>query len=144
LLPFVGPPLSLPLWGELAKIPYAMAALVWGVMLVGCVATLIILSARLAERRIQRNDAASLILLAVSSAPLITGVSSGQAALPAIAAVVAAVFFASRRRWILMAFATIVAGLLKPNDALVLVATLREAMAFFVVADRLSPRASLT
>jgi hypothetical protein len=135
LLPFVGPPLSLPLWGALGKIPYTGAALAWGVLLVGCVAVLIILPARLAARRIRRSDAVSLLLLAVSSGPFITGVSSGQAALPAVAAVVVAVYSASRRRWIPVAFATIVAGLLKPNDALVLMSTLREAMAFFVVAS---------
>jgi len=135
LLPFVGPPLSLPLWGEFGKLPYVVAALTWGVVLLGCIAALIVLPARLAERRIRRSDVAPLLFLAVSSGPLITGVSSGQAALPAVAAVVVAVFFASRRRWIPMAIATIVAGLLKPNDALVLVATLREAMAFFAVAS---------
>jgi hypothetical protein len=135
LLPFVGPPLSLPLWGGLGRLPFALAAPVWGVVLAGCCAVLIVLPARLAKRRILRADATSLLLLAVSSGPLITGLSSGQAALPAVAAVVVAVFFASRRRWILMAFATIVAGLLKPNDALVLLATLREAMGFFMVAS---------
>ncbi len=59
-----------------------------------------------------------------------------EAALPAVAAVVAAVFFATRRRWVLMALATIVAGMLKPNDALVRLATLRAAMAFYVVGGR--------
>jgi hypothetical protein len=134
LLPFVGTPLSLPLWAALATIPYPVAVLAWSVVLVGCGAALIILPARLAERRIGRGDVVSLVLLAVSSGPLITGVSAGQAALPAVAAVVAAVFFAGRRQWILMALATMVAGLLKPNDALVIAATLREAIAFCAVA----------
>ncbi len=133
LLPFVGPPLSLPLWAALSTIPYSIAELCWSVILVACSAALIILPVRLANRRIRRADIVPLLLLAVSAGPLITGVSSGQAALPAVAAVVAAVFFATRRRWVLMALATIVAGMLKPNDALVLLATLRSAMAFYVV-----------
>ena len=134
LLPYVGTPLSLPFWAALSTIPYPVASVVWGLVLVACIAALIILPARLAERHIRRNDAASLLLLAVSSGPLITGLSSGQAALPAVTAVAVAVFAASRRRWIFMALATIVAGILKPNDALVLVATMREAIAFCVIA----------
>jgi hypothetical protein len=133
LLPFVGPPLSLPLWAAFSAIPYAGAAFAWSVVLVGCVAVMIVLCARLAERRLGRSDAASLLLLAVSSGPIVTGISAGQAALPAVAAVVVAVFCAARRRWISMAVATFVAGLLKPNDALVLIATFGELMALYSV-----------
>jgi hypothetical protein len=89
LLPFVGPPLSLPLWAAFGAIRYAGAALAWSVVLVCSVAVMIVLSARLAERRLRRSDAASLLLLAVSSGPIVTGISAGQAALPAVAAVVA-------------------------------------------------------
>jgi hypothetical protein len=133
LLPFVGPPLSLPLWAAFSAIPYVCAVLVWSAVLIGSVAVMIVLSARLAERRIGRGDAASLLLLAVSSGPIVTGISAGQAALPAVAAVVVAVFCAARRRWVSMAIATFIAGLLKPNDALVIIATFGELMALYSV-----------
>jgi len=134
LLPFVGPPLSLPLWAAFGAIPYVGAALAWIVVLVGSVVVMMIVPARFAGYRLQRGDAPTFLLLAVSSGPLVTGVSAGQAALPAVAAVVVAVVSAARRRWMVMAAAAIVAGLLKPNDALVIVATLREMAVLCAVA----------
>jgi hypothetical protein len=134
LLPFVGPPLSLLLWAAFGAIPYVGAAAVWGVVVLASAALLMIIPARLAKRRIGRADAVSLLLLALSSGPLVTGISVGQAALPAVAAVGVAVLCAARRRWLPMTLATIVAGMLKPNDALVIAATVRELAALFVVA----------
>jgi hypothetical protein len=134
LLPFVGPPLSLPLWAAFGALPFAGAAIAWGVVLVASAVAIMVLPARLAEYRIRPGDIPSLLLLVVSSGPIVTGISAGQAALPAVAAVIVVVWCAARRRWILMAAAAIVAGLLKPNDALVIVATLREAVALCVAA----------
>jgi hypothetical protein len=125
---------SLLLWAAFDAIPYAGAAAVWGVVVLASAALLMIIPARLAKRRIGRADAVSLLLLALSSGPLVTGISVGQAALPAVAAVGVAVLCAARRRWLPMALATIVAGVLKPNDALVIAATVRELPALFVVA----------
>jgi hypothetical protein len=125
LLPFVGPPFSLLLWAGFGALPYAAAAVLWGVIVI-CSATLIIVvPVRLVRHRIGRTDALSLFFLAVSSGPIVTGISVGQAALPAIAAVNIAILSAVRRRWLLMFCAAIVAALLKPNDALAIAATIR-------------------
>jgi len=129
MLPFVGPPLSLPLWAAFGAFPYLIAAVAWGIIVIAAAAALLIIPARLVHRRIRRTDAISLIVIAVSTGPLVTGVCVGQAAVPAAAAVGAAILCATRRQWLPMALATIVAGLLKPNDALALVAMAREAAA---------------
>jgi hypothetical protein len=75
------------LWAAFGAIRYAGAGAVWGVVVFASAALLMIIPARLAKRRIQRADAVSLLLLALASGPLVTGVGVGQAALPAIAAV---------------------------------------------------------
>jgi hypothetical protein len=98
-------------------------------VIIAAAAVLLILPARLAKRRIRRADGVSLILFGVSAGPLVTGASVGQAALPAVAAVGVAILCAARRRWFPMILATILAGLLKPNDALALAATAREVAA---------------
>src|SRR6185312_6468710 len=49
LLPFVGPPLSLPLWAAFGELPYPVAATIWGVIVAACAAVLIIIPARLAR-----------------------------------------------------------------------------------------------
>jgi hypothetical protein len=134
MLPFVGPPLSLPLWAAFGALPYLVAAVAWGITIIAAAASLVIIPARLAHRRIGRTDALSLLVVAVSAGPLVTGASVGQAALPAAAAVAAAILCAARRQWLPMALATIVAGLLKPNDALALAATAREAAALCALA----------
>ena len=125
LLPFVGPPLSLPLWAALGALPYPLAATVWGIVVTGCAALVVIVPARIARSRIRAPAATSLLLLALTAGPLITGISVGQAALPACAAVDIAILCAAARRWIPMALATIAAGALKPNDALAIAATLQ-------------------
>ncbi len=134
MLPFVGPPLSLPLWAAFGALPYLVAAIAWGVIIIVAAATLVIIPARLARRRLRRTDAISLVVVAVCAGPLVTGASVGQAALPAAAAVGAAMLFAARRQWLLVVLATIVAGILKPNDALALAATAREAAALGALA----------
>ncbi len=127
MLPFVGPPLSLPLWAAFGALPYLVAGIAWGVVIIAAAAALVIIPARLAHRRIRRTDAISLLVIAVCAGPLVTGASVGQAALPAAAAVGAAILCAVRRQWLYMVLATIVAGLLKPNDALALAALARDA-----------------
>ncbi len=135
LLPFVGPPSSLLLWAAFGAMTYADAAVVWSGVMVTSAALLMIIPARLALRRIGRADAVSLLLLALSYGPLVTGISVGQAALPAVAAVGVAILCAARRQWLPMAAATIAAGILKPNDALVIAATARELAASLALAS---------
>lgn len=134
LLPFVGPPLSLPLWAALGALPYAVAASLWGVLLLACGAALVIVPAHLAQRRIRRPNAASLLLLVLVAGPLVTAISVGQAALPAAAAVDFAILFAAQRKWLPMAFAVVLGAMLKPNDALTIAGSLHEVAALGVAA----------
>jgi hypothetical protein len=126
LLPFVGPPLSLPLWAALGELPYAVAATIWGAVLAVCAIVLIAVPVRLARRSIGGSAAVSLLMLTLVAGPIVTGISVGQAALPAAAAIDLAIVFAASRRWLLMALATMTAAMLKPNDALVIGGTIRE------------------
>jgi hypothetical protein len=134
LLPFVGPPLSLLLWAAFGVIPYVDAAAIWAIVVIGSAAMLMWIPAHLAQRRLKRTDVLSLLLLALSSGPLVTGISVGQAALPAAAAVGLALLCATQRRWLLMLLAALVAGTLKPNDALAIAAVVREPAALLAIA----------
>jgi hypothetical protein len=87
LLPFVGPPFSLPLWGLFSLLPFSAAALAWGAVLVLAAAAVAFGSARLAGA----HDAASLTavaLLAIAFGPLTSAAALGQVALVACAGVV--------------------------------------------------------
>jgi len=125
LLPYVGPPLSLPLWALLGRLPYTAAVAVWGTVIALCALLLLAVPAVLAGRRIRLGDAVLLLLLGVASGPLIDALSLGQAALPATAAVEVAVLCLARNKPALAALAAIVAAALKPNVVIVLPAALR-------------------
>lgn len=125
ILPYVGPPAGLPLWGVLALLPYDVAAGVWAGACTLCGVVILLVPALVAGRRIERRDGYALALLFASFAPLVTAVAVGQAALPATAAIDLAILAAARRRWTWAAGAAFAAALFKPNLALVLVATVR-------------------
>jgi hypothetical protein len=110
------------------------AVTVWGLVLAGCSAVLFLVPAKLAGRRLRASDAIALVLLASVSGPVVDGIALGQAALPACAAVFAAVLCAARRRWAWMGVFAFVAAIFKPNLALVLAAALRAAGAAAVLA----------
>ncbi len=133
MLPFVGPPLSLPLWAALGALPYGVAAWIWGIFLLACAVAIIVIPVRLARRRIRGPTAVSLLLLALAAGPIVIGLSVGQAALPAAAAVDLTIVFAATRRWVLMGVATAVAVMLKPNDALAIGGAVRELGALLAV-----------
>ena len=125
ILPYVGPPAGLPLWGALALLPYDVAAGVWAGVCTLCGILILLVPAFVAGRRIERRDGYALALLFASFAPLVTAVAVGQAALPATAAIDLAILAAARRRWTWAAAAAFAAALFKPNLALVLLATVR-------------------
>lgn len=134
LLPFVGPPLSLPLWALLGMLPYVVAASIWGAVLAACAVALVVVPARLARRRIRAPSAAELLLLVLVAGPIVTAISVGQAALPAAAAVDFAIVFAAQRKWLRMACAAAVGAMLKPNDVLTIAGSLHEAAALAAAA----------
>lgn len=129
LLPYVGPPLGLPIWAALGRLPYAGALVVWGLFLAGCLALLMIVPARLAGRRLRGRDGIALLLLACASGPFVDGLSLGQAAVPAAAAISVATACAARGRWWAAAAAAFVAALFKPNLAFALATALRSVAA---------------
>jgi len=133
LLPFVGPPLSLPLWAALGALPYPVAAALWGVVLVLSAGTVLVLPRLLCRRPVGGAGAVSLALFGLACAPIVVGISVGQAALPAAAAAEIAIVCAVYRRWLPMAAALLVAALLKPNDALVVLGAVRDLMTLGVV-----------
>ncbi|HYZ16989.1 MAG TPA: glycosyltransferase family 87 protein [Candidatus Acidoferrum sp.] len=125
LIPFVGPPLGLPLWALLAKLPYTAAMAVWGTFLVACVAVILYVPVRLARRKLSLVDAVALLFFACACGPLVIGVAFGQAALPATAGVALAILFISEKRWRWAAGAATFAALFKPHLALALVGAVR-------------------
>lgn len=125
LLPYVGPPLGLPVWAALARLPYRDAVTIWGIVLAFCIGAIFVIPAKLAGRRLRAADAVALVVLASASGPLVDGIALGQAALPASAAVFAAILAAARARWIWVGVWAVVAVVFKPNLAFALAATVR-------------------
>lgn len=130
LLPFVAPPASLPLWGALALLPFSVAAVLWGALLLAAVALLLTLPSRIAAQPLDAGTALPLALLALIFGPIVDAFALGQPALPAAAAVGIAILCASRRRWIGAGVAVFTAALFNPNVALVTAGTLRDRASF--------------
>jgi hypothetical protein len=127
LLPYVGPPLGLPLWAGLSFAPYRSAVVIWGLALFLCILILVAVPARLSQRRLRGVDVLALLLYCAASGPFIDSVTLGQAALPAAASVDVAILYAARGKWIGAGSAAVIATIFKPNLALVLLATVRSA-----------------
>ncbi|MBV8246602.1 MAG: DUF2029 domain-containing protein, partial [Candidatus Eremiobacteraeota bacterium] len=96
LLPFVGPPASLPLWSALARLPYPIAAIVWGgVLAVAAAALLWMLLAIFLRASAGAGFAA--IVLALGFGPLTSDLALGQIALVAIVGVIGGALCIERR-----------------------------------------------
>jgi hypothetical protein len=83
LLPFVGPPFSLPLWAALARLPYASACALWRAVLGLAFATLVFGSLRLAGRGAGPLDLGAALALGIAFTPLTSGLALGQVAVVA-------------------------------------------------------------
>lgn len=125
LLPFVGPPFSLPLWDALSRLPWVWAAGVWHVVMLASFATVVLAGLRIAAGKLVAFDACAALVMGATFAPLTSGAALGQVALPACAAVVAMPVLLRLRFGYAAAFGGLVAAL-QPNLALALVARLRE------------------
>lgn len=145
LLPYVGPPVSLPLWAFFGLFSYRVAMVLWGIVLLACAATIVAVPVVLCRRRCGPGSILSLTVLTLVMGPVVTGISVGQAALPAAACVAVAIACAVARRWTAMTLAAFVAALFKPNDALSLAGALHQpaAVAAAAVAAVLSVAANL-
>ncbi len=85
LLPFVGPPATLPLWSLLAHLSFERANVVWRAVLVFSLVGLIVVALRLGGRKLQPLTFITLALFSLGFGPLTSAVALGQVALPAFA-----------------------------------------------------------
>ena len=127
LLPYVGPAAALPLFGALARLPYAAAVRVW----TACVIAAVVALALAALALVRARGAAALfgaVLLVIASGPGISDIALGQAALLSAAGVACALVAYERRAIAAGAGATLLAGI-QPNLAFTLVARMRDGAA---------------
>ncbi len=126
VLPFVGPPLGLPLWGGLARLPYPQAAAIWAAVLVLLLALSLGLIWRFARGRFYPLAILGLAVFALSFGPVTSDLALGQVALAAFACALLSVALALRRNGGLRrrvgAIAAAVLAALQPNIALILIA----------------------
>ncbi|GEM_PF-446572 len=135
VLPFLGPPISLPFWAFLARFPFDVAAKLWGGVLGIAVVVIFLGSFRLAGRRLHWSDAVVVVTLSAAFSPLSYGFSLGQAALVATAAMIAALWLVRFTQWPWSALASWCAIVLKPNVTFVLLGLLRSRRGFFSLAS---------
>jgi hypothetical protein len=129
LLPYVGPAAALPLFGALARLPYAAAMRMWTALLVAALVALVLAALALANARERRAlTIGGALLLALASGPVASGLALGQAALLATAGIACALVASERRAFAAGAFATLVAAV-QPNLALALIARMRDRVA---------------
>ena len=132
LLPFVGPPFGLPLYGAIAGFGWPAATLVWSALLTLALAALCLGSLRAAQGSIGALDVLAAALFAGCFGPLTSGVSLGQGAVLACAAIALVPLALGPRGTFALAACALVAAL-QPNLAVVLAAcagTRRAAIAF--------------
>ena len=127
LLPYVGPAAALPLFGALARLPYAVAVRAWTVFLVAALVALALAALALVRERGATAFTAA-ALLAIASGPGISDIALGQAALLSAAGIACALAAYERRAIGAGAVATLLAGV-QPNLAFTLVARMRDRVA---------------
>ncbi|MBV9646236.1 MAG: hypothetical protein JO043_02095 [Candidatus Eremiobacteraeota bacterium] len=135
ILPFVGPPYTLPLFGLLGALPFIQATPVWGAFLALAALVLAFCIARLAQIR-DVPALAGLLLLGAAFGPLTSALALGQLALPACAGVVATTAALQTRVRLIVPIVTALAAALQPNIGCALIGRLsdRRASAAFAIA----------
>jgi hypothetical protein len=132
LLPFVGPPFSLPMYAAIAHFGWPAASLIWGTSLGLALGVLVFASLRAAGGTVDALDVFAVALFAACFGPLTSGLALGQAAVLACAAIALAPLVLGPRRTFAAAGSALVAAL-QPNLAVALLAsagTRRAAIAF--------------
>jgi len=122
LLPFVGPPSSLPLFSLFARIAYSRATIVWSMLLSVALIATVLLTLRLARIPYSWYTLLAAAALSIGFAPITSDLALGQVALLAFAGAVVAIVFYERR--VVAAALGIIVAALQPNVALPLVALL--------------------
>ena len=115
LLPFVGPPATLPLWSVFARFPYATAAVLWWALLALALLGVLLLLARAAGGTVAPFSIAALVLLALGFGPMTSDLALGQIALVALLGATACVCLAGVP---VAAFFGAFAAFFQPNVAL--------------------------
>lgn len=133
LLPFVGPPATLPLWGAFARLDYVVAARIWFGVLFAAALALALVTLRASGTRATWQTIATAVALTIAFGPVSSDIALGQIALVSIlGAAVAADAAARGQRW-WTALGAFVA-FLQPNVATGLVALLGRLRAAVAVA----------
>jgi Glycosyltransferase family 87 len=96
LLPFIGPPATLPLWSLLARLPYTTAAVAWWSILALSLLALAPLLIRAGGASITPFSFLATLALAVAFGPVTSDLALGQIALPALLGAVALTLLADR------------------------------------------------
>ncbi len=130
LLPFVGPPFSLPLWAMLARLPYASACAVWRVALGLAFATLVFGGLRLAARGAGALEVGAALGFGIAFTPLTSGLALGQVAVVASALALASLAALLQGRSLPAAVAALGAAL-QPNLGIALASTLPQRRAWY-------------
>jgi len=112
-LPFIDPPPTLPAWSLAARTPYATAAAIWMLVLVGALVGFVIVSLRGAATSLRATNLLAALALAVAFGPITSDMALGQLALPAAFGAVALVVWA--RRSVLIATLGGVLAFAQPN-----------------------------
>jgi hypothetical protein len=133
LLPFVGPPYSLPAWALFAALPYGQAAFAWGIVLACAAALLGLCIARLTDIR-EGSGFVALVLAGAAFGPLTSALALGQVALLSCAGIVATTLALAVRTRLVVPVATAVLAAFQPNLGCVLVARLGDRRAWFALA----------
>jgi hypothetical protein len=124
LLPFVGPPPVLPLFGALARLPQPIAARVWGGVLAAALAGLVFAAFFLAGAPRDPVLLIAAVGFAALSGPGLSDLALGQIALVSAAGIALALVALDRRATIPAAAALLLAAV-QPNLALALAARMR-------------------
>lgn len=123
LLPFVGPPASLPLWWLFARLPFGTAAALWSALLVATLAIVLVLALRCSAIPVAFPTLLAAALASLGFGPITSDIALGQVALPAFAC--ALVAFASLPKTLAGSALATLGAALQPNLALVLLSQVR-------------------
>ena len=92
VLPFVGPPATLPLWAALSYVPYSLAANLWRAILFASLVALLWTLAPLANLKRTPVTLFTLAVAAFGFGPITAALALGQLALPVTLAILATLF----------------------------------------------------
>ena len=129
LLPFIGPPAYLPMWSLFANLPFNVAVILWGAILLAASAAFVIVTLRTADA-LSAGAFLSAAVLCTSFGPFTSDLSLGQAALLSFVACVGATAMMERAPVLGVAWTFFAA--LQPNIALGLLSQLLERRAWRV------------